>query len=163
MRNGRVQLFLLLVSLCGSGAAFGQGDPLFTSHEPLELLVEMPMKPLLEDAKDRPEVEGSLRFRDPTAGDVAIDMTMTTRGRSRLDHCYFPPLKINIKRGQADGTVFEGQNKLKIVTHCRNGETYQRYLRQEFGIYRIYNELSDYSFRVRWLTWLMSVALKKRG
>lgn len=129
-----------------------QNDPLFLSHDTLELVVRMPMASLISDAKERPELEGRLEFSEADGRKVGIDMTMTTRGRSRLDYCHFPPLKINIKKGQATGTLFDGQNKLKIVTHCRNGSTHEKYLWQEYGIYRAYNELTDYSFRVRWLT-----------
>ena len=93
-----------------------------------------------------------MRYRDPNGSDVSIEMTMTTRGRSRLAYCRFPPLKVNLKKSQTAGTLFEGQNKLKIVTHCRNGSVHQRYLSQEFGIYKAYNQLSDYSFRARWIT-----------
>jgi hypothetical protein len=59
---------------------------------------------------------------------------------------------MNVKKKQAKGTLFAGQNKLKIVTHCRKGDTHLRYLRQEFGIYKAYNELTDFSYRVRWIT-----------
>jgi hypothetical protein len=77
---------------------------------------------------------------------------MSTRGHSRLEICRFPPLSMNLKKKQVVGTLFEGQNKLKIVTRCKQGKTYERYLIQEFGIYRGFNVLTDYSFRVRGLS-----------
>jgi hypothetical protein len=93
-----------------------------------------------------------MHFTDASGNSASIDMSMTTRGRSRLEYCRFPPLKVNLKRGQAEGTVFDGQNKLKIVTHCRGGDQHETYLQQEFGIYRAYNELTDLSFRARWIS-----------
>jgi len=133
-------------------AAFAQGHPLFQSDETLTLLLELPLDTLIDDARDKPEVEGTLSFRDQDGKDVRIEMTMTTRGRSRLEYCQFPPLKIDLKKDQAAGTVFEGQNKLKVVTHCRDGSVHERYLRQEFGMYKAYRELSDASFSTRWLS-----------
>jgi hypothetical protein len=76
-------------------------------------------------------------------------MTVTTRGKSRLEQCKFPPLSINFKGQERKGTLFDGQKKLKLVTHCRNGDTYKRYLIQEYSIYRVFNVLTDKSFRVR--------------
>jgi len=146
----RLALVTILFSLPLAGHA--QNDPLFLSDDPLELTFEFPVATLVKQAKKKPEVEGVMRFRDPSGAKVEIDMTMTTRGRSRLDYCRFPPLKVNIKKGQAGGTIFEGQNKLKIVTHCRTGSLHERYIRQEFSIYKAYNEITDYSFRARWIT-----------
>jgi hypothetical protein len=131
---------------------YGQEDPLFLSDAPLAITLEMPIKTIVKDAEDKPVVDGILHFVDSDGSAVAVDMTMTTRGRSRLDYCKFPPLKMNIKKKQAKGTLFAGQNKLKIVTHCRKGDTHLRYLRQEFGIYKAYNELTDFSYRARWIT-----------
>lgn len=133
-------------------SSHAQDDPLFLSDEPLAITVEMPMKVIIKDAEDKPVVEGIMRFTGADGTEVAVEMTMTTRGRSRLDYCHFPPLKMNIKKQQAKGTLFAGQNKLKIVTHCRKGDLHVRYLRQEFGIYKAYNELTDFSFRARWIT-----------
>ena len=146
----RVGAFIALMVAPLLSAA--QGDPLFLSDDPLEITIEMPMDTLIRDAEDKPEIPGILRIRGDDGKDVSIEMTMTTRGRSRLAYCRFPPLKVNLKKGQTDGTILDGQNKLKIVTHCRDGDLHERYLRQEFGIYKAYNELTDFSFRARWLT-----------
>ena len=132
--------------------SYAQNDPLFTSDEPLAITFEMPMDVIIKERDDNPVVFGVMRFKDVDGSEVAINMTMTTRGRSRLAYCHFPPLKTNLNRKETKGNLFAGQNKLKIVTHCRTGSTHDRYLRQEFGIYKAYNELTDYSFRVRWIT-----------
>ena len=124
------------------------GYPLFEDQTKLDVIIEMPMKTIVNDAEDRPEVLGVLRYSD--AGfEVTLDFTMTTRGHSRLEYCKFPPLSMNLKKKQVEGTLFEGQNKLKIVTRCRSGNIYERYLYQEFGIYRGFNVLTDNSLRAR--------------
>jgi hypothetical protein len=146
----RIWPSVILCLLFSSG--YAKDDPLFLSDAPLAITLEMPMDIIVKDAEDKPIVDGVMSFTDIDGSAVAVEMTMTTRGRSRLEYCHFPPLKINIKKKQAIGTLFAGQNKLKIVTHCRKGDTHARYLRQEFGIYKAYNELTDYSFRARWIT-----------
>jgi len=135
-----------------SAQSLAQDNPLFQSDDPLQITLELPLTTLVKDRNDRPVVEGVMRFRKPGGATAEIGMTMTTRGRSRLDYCRFPPIKINLQKKQTEGTVFQGQNKLKIVTHCRDGATHDRYLRQEFGIYKAYNALSGFSYRVRWVT-----------
>jgi hypothetical protein len=127
------------------------GYPLFEDQTKLDVIIEMPMKTIIKDAEDKPEVAGVLRYTD-AASEVVLDYTMTTRGKSRLEYCKFPPLSMNLKKKQVEGTIFEGQNKLKIVTRCRPGKVFERYLFQEFGIYAGFNVLTDKSFRVRMLS-----------
>ena len=146
-----MSLWLVGVLCVLAPQANAQDDPLFASDEPLAITLEMPMDIIIKQADDNPVVDGVLRYADIDGSESEIEMSMTTRGRSRLEYCRFPPLKMDIKKKQAKGTLFSGQNKLKIVTHCRNGGTHERYLRQEFGIYKAYNDLTDYSFRVRWV------------
>jgi hypothetical protein len=47
------------------------------------------------------------------------------------------------------GTVFEGQDKLKLVTHCRDRDSYEQNVLEEFLAYRIYNVLTEVSFQVQ--------------
>ena len=122
------------------------------SDEPLAITIEIPLTTIIKDADSKPMLDGTISFRDTDGSHATIQISMTTRGRSRLKYCRFPPLKLNLKKKQAKGTLFDGQDKLKIVTHCRDGDTHQRYLRQEFGIYKVYNVLTDFSFRARWIT-----------
>jgi len=127
------------------------GYPLFEDQTKLDVIIEMPMKTIVNDAEDRPEVLGVLRYID-AGSEVTLDFTMSTRGHSRLEYCKFPPLSMNLKKKQVEGTLFEGQNKLKIVTRCRKGKLYERYLFQEFGIYGGFNVLTDNSIRARMLS-----------
>ena len=127
------------------------GYPLFENQTRLDVIIEMPMKTIVNDAEDRPEVPGVLRYTD-AGSEVALEFTMSTRGKSRLEYCKFPPLSMNLKKKQVEGTLFEGQNKLKIVTRCRPSKSFERYLFREFGIYGGFNVLTDNSFRARVLS-----------
>jgi len=128
------------------------GDyPFFASDDTLELVIEAPMRTLLRQAEKNPELNGRLTYTDSEGADVTIDITITTRGHSRLELCSFPPLSISLNKDQTDGTLFAGQRRLKIVSPCKTGSKYQRYFYQEYSIYRAYNVVSDHSFRVRML------------
>jgi len=76
---------------------------------------------------------------------------MTTRGRSRLELCPFPPLSLRVGKKAAKGTILEGQKKLKIVTHCRADHRFRNYLLQDDSTYEAFNVLTDISFRTRYL------------
>jgi hypothetical protein len=143
-------LISLVVTVFAAPAG-ADGLPLFASDEILDIVIEAPMKTIVGDRDERPVVDGIISYTNSSGETVSLDITLTTRGKSRLAYCSFPPLSLNLKKKQAKGTLFEGQNKLKIVTHCKKGSKHERYLQQEYGIYKGFNVLSDYSFRTRWL------------
>ena len=149
MPSKRVVPLLLLLTAVSASPVRADALPLFDDDAMLNLIIDVPMKTLLKDAKDKPVLPGYLRYVDSSGSEVSIAIDITTRGKSRLEYCTFPPLSITLNRDQVDSTLFAGQRKLKIGTHCRNGTKFLNYQEEEFGIYRAYNELTPYSFRVR--------------
>ncbi|MCI0516813.1 MAG: hypothetical protein L0Y45_03165 [Woeseiaceae bacterium] len=158
-----MKMRFVLILLFFPGLCAADGSPLFASDTPLDLVFEFPTGQIIADADDRPVVEGRVHYTDENGAPVSVGLTMTTRGKSRLEYCHFPPLSANFKGQEKDGTLFHGQKKIKIVTQCRSGDLYKRYLHQEFGIYRAFNVLTDKSFRVRLInaTYRDSLGTKK--
>lgn len=144
-------LFVTLMQLSSAGCDAPVERPLFECDEPLSFTLELPMRALLRHADDRPLLDGQLYYNDETGKRVTLDVRVTSRGHSRLAICGFPPLSVMFHPAQVDGTVFAGQKKLKIVMQCKRGNRYLDYLRQEYGIYRAFGEVSDVAFRVRLL------------
>ncbi len=145
--------FLSIFAFCAFVTVNVHADdlPLFASDAVIDIVFEAPMNTIIRNAEKRPEVEGIMRYTEDDGRVMTLNLKMTTRGKSRLEYCRFPPLKINLKKSETDGTLFAGQNKLKIVTRCRKGDKFERYLLQEFSIYGAFNVLSGRSFRVRML------------
>ncbi|HET6565522.1 MAG TPA: hypothetical protein VFG52_08930 [Xanthomonadales bacterium] len=141
-------IFALLASAYES-TAMADSYPLFRDDGTLDLVIEVPMSTLHREADQNPVLPGFLRYVDADGNEITLDIELTTRGRSRLKYCQFPPLSITIVQKQPETTLFAGQGKLKIGTHCRKGAQFVDYLEQEFGIYQAYRQLTDYSFRVR--------------
>jgi hypothetical protein len=141
-----------VILLSGSvSASIAAPNPLFQKDEALDLILEFPLRDLLRQRKEKATVPGTLRYTAIDGNHVVLEIGVSTRGNSRLEMCRYPPLSINLNKKQVASTLFAGQNKLKLVTLCRDTSTYRRYLHQEYLAYRIYNLLSDYSFRARML------------
>jgi hypothetical protein len=135
-------------------AAQPEPAPLFASHELLEITIEAPLKSLTRerDRDDREAFDGTLQYVSSDGSSVTLDVSLRTRGRFRLRRrtCNFPPLRLNFKKSQVEETVFAGQDRLKLVTHCQDRrDEYEQYVLQEYLVYRTYNLLTDLSFRVR--------------
>jgi hypothetical protein len=125
--------------------------PLFERDDVLKFELEVPIKTLVSKASRKPTLVGLLRVADTDGQVKTLDVEVSTRGKHRLGMCSFPPLSLRLDPLQATGTVFSGQERLKIVTQCKRDKRYLQYLLQEYGIYKALNQLTDISFRVRML------------
>jgi hypothetical protein len=157
-RQSFVTAVLLAASLLGSGQARAQeagssARPLFADDTPLELKLTGPFNTVAEDDDERNEYPAIVELRRPDGSTATIDIQIRLRGKSRAEYCDFPPLSLDFDfpgGGSTDGTVFAGQNRLKLVVQCRPTPRYQAYLVKEFLIYRMWNALTDRSLKVRW-------------
>jgi hypothetical protein len=87
-----------------------------------------------------------------TLGDgftVNDSVVLEVRGHFRRDYCYFPPIRVLFKNNPF--SVMKPLGTLKLVSQCKTFSTDKQYVLKEFIIYKIYNLLTDLSFRVRLL------------
>ena len=125
--------------------------PLFQDSAALPVTISGPLTTLVrERAKDN-YLRGQFSFLDLDGEQKTLDLRMRTRGNFRHRECDYPPILLNFKKGQARGTLLDGQNKLKLVIHCRKSSRYEQTVLREFLAYRMLNVLTDFSFRVRLL------------
>lgn len=75
---------------------------------------------------------------------------LKSRGAFRNGYCEFPPLAFNFKKTEFDLDDLRKLEKVKVVTHCRSGN--ESYLFREYLLYKLYNALTENSFRVRLLS-----------
>ncbi len=144
-----ILLFLILFSIEQS---YGQETKiLFQSDSILKLTIKLHLNELIHDLEIRDEYEAILSYTEVNNVESIHDIKLKVRGKSRseTDICKFPPLEINFKKNKTKNTLFEGQNKLKLVTHCNYGTEFRRYVVEEYLIYKMYQFVSPYSFRVR--------------
>jgi hypothetical protein len=92
-----------------------------------------------------------LFYRENDGAIVPIDVAVRSRGRWRKEtgNCPLPALFVFFDARTAAGTPFAGQTMLPLTTHCRDRAAYEQYVLKEYLAYRIYNELTDKSLRVR--------------
>lgn len=67
----------------------------------------------------------------------------------RRSTCYFPPLMLNFPKKKTVMKQMHDFDKLKMVLDCKRGNTYEQYLLSEYYAYKVYNLITEYSFRVR--------------
>jgi hypothetical protein len=87
-----------------------------------------------------------------TVGDgmkVNDHIDVEVRGHSRRALCYVPPLKLIFKGNET--AAFYHLKNLKLVNTCKIAGEYDQYIIKEFLCYKIYNLITDKSFRARLL------------
>lgn len=128
-------------------AARSAAQPLFNSPELLQISLEGNISKLV---KDNGIVREWHQFRLLVDGGF-LDVKLRVRGNFRRTECKFPPIMVKFNRKQVPGTLFEDQKQLKLVTHCKRSRSYSVNIYEEYLAYRMLNEITDRSFRVRLL------------
>ncbi len=126
-------------------------DPLFRDLEILAVTITAPLTTLVKERPKEDYLPGEFQYTGADGTAVKFDIQIRTRGHFRHNTCDFPPLSLNLKKSQTDGTLFAKQNKLKLVVHCDDSKRYEQIVLREYLAYRIYNAITNMSFRVRLL------------
>ncbi|HRE42612.1 MAG TPA: hypothetical protein PKY87_01420 [Terricaulis sp.] len=122
--------------------------PLFAEHSEIQILIEGPVDTLVRRAARNVEpVPATLSV---TGHETRWQIQLEPRGVSRRTGglCSFPPMRVDFDEGTR-GTLFQGQNRIKVVTRCRNGAAFEQLTVLEYLAYRMYNEITPWSYAVR--------------
>lgn len=131
---------VLLVLAYGSSHA----SPLFEDDGVIDITLSGPLSEVIDDTDERREREFLLNVDG-----AALGVSVRIRGNSRVVHCSFPPLRLNFSSSDTADTLFSGQEKLKLVTHCRSHKDFESNVLEEYAAYRLFNLLTDVSYRTR--------------
>jgi hypothetical protein len=80
---------------------------------------------------------------------LSKEIRIKLRGNVRLNMCYMPP--INLLFRNPTSPKLYSLNTLKLVNSCKDNINYEQFLLKEYLAYKMYNLLTEKSFRVRLL------------
>lgn len=122
---------------------------LFETETPLECTLAFDLRKLNREKLQELEQEALMTCR---RGDTIIlekNIRIHARGISRKQLCYLPPIRLNLEDSVKKSGGFKKHKSIKLVTHCELSKTFQEYVLKEYLIYKLYNLLTEESFRVR--------------
>lgn len=142
---------LAFLSFVGIAAAQDDNNPLFLSQDLLEVRIEAPLYTLIRKRPDEEYLDGKFSYTAADGTEQTLDLKIRTRGKYRRlkKTCRLPPIRLNFRKGQVEDTEFAGEDKLKLVTHCKTSDRYEQLVLREYLAYRILNTLTDKSFGAR--------------
>ena len=126
---------------------------LMSYKEVLQVELETDFENLKENGRFTEYQAASLRFKDASDQWRNWDLKVKIRGNYRRVHCgEMPPLKLNFKKSSLAAAGLSKHDDLKLVTHCiEDRQQAQDLIMREYLAYKMYNELTDNSFRVQLL------------
>ena len=119
--------------------------------EVLEMELEVSMDNLLANRRDNNNYEAKLSFTDNEGTLQSWNTKVSLRGKFRRMKCAeMPPLKLKFKKDDLAAAGLSTSNDLKMVTQCVEDEKEAKeLLLKEYLTYKLYNQLTDYSYRVQ--------------
>ncbi|HLF33534.1 MAG TPA: hypothetical protein VI583_04825 [Cyclobacteriaceae bacterium] len=141
-------IFYLFFPAAGNAQSPENYPPIFLDNALMEAEIRSDFDAILSDRDDDPmNHDAMFSYIGPGGDTITIPTRLRVRGVFRRDpkNCSFPPLWVNFKKEDIKGTLFENQDRLKLVTPCQ----FERYVLQEYMIYKMYNLVSEMSYRVR--------------
>ena len=142
MKNQGILTFILFVSFAGIAQIELKSDALFLDQTPLEIKLSYSNKDMNRKTNDSTFIDTNLEYLHNDKWD-SIEVNLRARGNFRRSQCYFPPVKMKIKKKQYTGTIFDGNKTMKLVLPCKLESEKNDNILQEFLAYKIYEQISS--------------------
>jgi len=123
----------------------------FDTDEPLKITLKYDITSFIKNKSKAEYMDAELIVYNKNEAPVTKNIRIMARGNFRKGQCYFPPLFLNFKTDAIERTELQGMNKIKVVTHCTTGKNNDLIVLKEYLAYKLYNILTEKSFRVRLL------------
>ena len=121
---------------------------LFAGDDVLSLTLSGPIDGISRVIGAKP-VPGVLKVQGAAPETLPVMLSVRGITRRKKEVCSFPPLRVEFTDKPGPDSLFKGQKRLKLVTHCQRPAGFQNYLLLEYTAYRLYRALTPDSFDVR--------------
>ncbi len=124
---------------------------IFESEEILDISLRFDITEFMRKKSDKEYMDAVITIYNSADDSVSYDIKLRARGVSRRKLCSFPPIRLNFKDTRTVYGDIDSMKNIKMVTHCNPAHPYEDYVLKEYLVYKLYNLVTDYSFRVRLL------------
>jgi hypothetical protein len=153
--GARIAFALVLAATAqSSGAAPARKPaPLFASDQPIRIGLRAPISAIVRTPSTlRTPRPATLTLIAPAPETHSIQLSPRGLTRRLKVTCGFPPLRIEFASKPTPTSLFKGQRRLKLTTHCRPSPQHQQYVLLEYAAYRLFNVVSPHGLRARLAT-----------
>src|SRR5688572_15755540 len=150
MKTFRHLLFVCFIAV--SGSIYAQTEQIdsikfFQDESIIELTLEMEVKDLLGKKQKQRYIPATVSMDFKNGTSITEQIKVSVRGNFRRENCYMPGLSLDFHN--ATSPRLYKLDKLKLVCGCSSGSENEQMVLREYMAYRIYNLITDKSFRTR--------------
>lgn len=124
---------------------------LFEDETPLEITLSFDLSTYLKTKSKKEYMKGRITFHLENADTLTKNINIRARGIFRNDWCYYGPMELNFKKADFGYSDLNSIKKIKLVPQCTSGSESEKNIVIEYLIYKMFNVMTDTSFRVRLL------------
>lgn len=124
---------------------------LFEDEEPLDITLRYDLSSYFRNQPKEGYLKANITFHLSKTDSISKDIRLRSRGIFRKGYCNFPPIELNFKKIDFGYSDLNKISKLKMVPQCKQGTENEKYVLKEYLIYKLFNLMTDTSFRVRLL------------
>ncbi len=139
----KILLLSILYFLNFENIIFSQDSNLFSDNINLKAQLSFDFKDLYKNTNDSTFIKTQMVYSGNDISEDTITVRIRVRGNFRKKICYFKPMRLEIRKKQAENTIFENNRKLKIVVPCQNEKNKDELIYKEMLAYKLYENLSD--------------------
>lgn len=117
-----------------------------TDSVPL-LILDTDVRKLIRHKQEEKYQAAKFQFQDTQGNWLSLSAKVRTRGNMRKQVCYFPPLKVNLKKKDFETMPFDKLDKLKLVLQCWDNKQGYAQLHREQLLYQLHQAIGPFSYR----------------
>ncbi len=121
----------------------------FDIENPVNLTLIFNVTELKRNKDDKNYLSGTLIYFSEDSTKITKNVRIKARGNVRKRHCNLPPFWININDPSINREEIADAKKIKFVSDCNYAKIYDEFVLKEYLAYKIFNLLTNKSFRVR--------------
>ena len=123
-------------------------DQFYADQTPMEIKLNYSNKNMKKKTNDSTYIKTDLAYNYQNEWKT-IPVELRARGNFRRAKCYFPPIKMKMKKSNYKNTIFDGNKKMKLVIPCRTDDEKNDNILKEYLAYKVYELVSPYHFKTR--------------
>ena len=135
---------------------------LFEDDKIIDITLRFDLTTYMKSKPKNEYLKANLTIHLSKTDSISRDIGLKTRGIWRNQNCTFAPIELNIKKSGFGYSDLDKISKLKLVPQCNFNKINEDYLLREYLAYKLFNVLTDTSFRVRLLRVTYLDTQKKR-
>jgi hypothetical protein len=154
----QVFILTLLFSLCVSAHSLlaqpakpdsTKSFRLFEDEKIVEISLRFDLSTYFRTKPKDSYLDANLTINSGQNDSLSRNIKLKTRGIFRNKYCTFAPIELNIKKVNFGYSDLNKISKLKLVPQCNSGKDKEDYVLREYLAYKLFNVMTDTSFRVR--------------